>query len=396
MDFEFNYGMDDFTLVCPKCEFNRLEVICEDGSEKTILAGKPKDKDKVMYAFSADGGLCHTNQFGTVMGDALLTKIVSVDTNNEKAVLHIFEENGYFFPLSNTEINEVDLPSITELIKRIKAAVFLMAELENNETDYDRILHLTMYFLLRHEIKLAKSTDKKTVYTSLTNSAIKALGAPSTYVDENYESDSEFEYYSVPDRIYPKTFKFSVEEYTDIVQNETFSYDYPGISDELYRKLTSAYKNDQDRGKNQHLIVEFLFHYMHSVGVIKSVSFDDGIEYYGVADHSKFDENLKKALISVARLTLSEEINYNVRGIKPLYSPRNLEPTWKATDLLSALYFSVYYMKPGTEIYRKCANPSCGGYFLVKTTNSLKKYCCDSCRNANNQRDHRKREKKKK
>lgn len=67
MNFEFNYGMDDFTLACPKCEFNRLEVICEDGSEKTILAAKPKKEDKLLYAFNIDGGLCQTNQFGTSM-----------------------------------------------------------------------------------------------------------------------------------------------------------------------------------------------------------------------------------------------------------------------------------------------------------------------------------------
>ena len=166
-------------------------------------------------------------------------------------------------------------------------------------------------------------------------------------------------------------------------------YDYPGINDTLYRQVTIAYKNNNIQSRNLRLMIEFLFHYMHSVGVIKAVTFEGGIEYYGSPDFSKFDSQLKKVAVLIARLVLSGEINHNTRSIKPFYNPNSLEPSWKAPSLLSALYFSIFYMKPGSEIYRKCANPSCHKYFLVKTSNSRKKYCCDNCRNANNQRSHR-------
>lgn len=193
----------------------------------------------------------------------------------------------------------------------------------------------------------------------------------------------------IKDMIFSPTYELQSDEYEDISNGETFTYDYPGINDSIYRQITIAYKNNTTPSKNLRLIVEFLFHYMHSVGVIKSVTFNGGIEYYGTPNHSNFNKKLKSALVLVARLILSGEINYNTRSIKPFYNPASLEPSWKTPSLLTALYFSVFYMKPGSEIYRKCANPSCHKYFLVKTSNSRKKYCCDNCRNANNQRSHR-------
>ena len=57
--------------------------------------------------------------------------------------------------------------------------------------------------------------------------------------------------------------------------------DYPGINDTLYRQVTIAYKNNNIQSRNLRLMIEFLFHYMHSVGVIKAVTFEGGIEYYG-------------------------------------------------------------------------------------------------------------------
>lgn len=206
---------------------------------------------------------------------------------------------------------------------------------------------------------------------------------------DSLQQSSETESITVKDMIYAPSYELNPDEYDDISNGETFTYDYPGINDTLYRQVTIAYKNNNIQSRNLRLMIEFLFHYMHSVGVIKAVTFEGGIEYYGSPDFSKFDSQLKKVAVLIARLVLSGEINHNTRSIKPFYNPNSLEPSWKAPSLLSALYFSIFYMKPGSEIYRKCANPSCHKYFLVKTSNSRKKYCCDNCRNANNQRSHR-------
>ena len=171
-------------------------------------------------------------------------------------------------------------------------------------------------------------------------------------------------------------------------------YSYPGINDSQYRKITIAYKNCHNVSKIQRLIIDFLFHFMHSNGVIKNVTFDSGIEFYKSDSNYTLDDNMKKGLLLIGKYVLSKEINQHVSKMRPIYNPNTLEPTWKAPNLLTALYFSLFYMKPKSEIYRKCANPSCTNFFLVKTSNSRKKYCCDDCRNASNVRSYRMRQKK--
>lgn len=79
---------------------------------------------------------------------------------------------------------------------------------------------------------------------------------------------------------------------------------------------------------------------MNTVGVIEKIDYLTGTTYYGEPAISKFDDKLKKALLSVACIVLTLEINYNVEKMRPYYSPMQLEGTWKAPSLLTALYFS--------------------------------------------------------
>ena len=78
----------------------------------------------------------------------------------------------------------------------------------------------------------------------------------------------------------------------------------------------------------------------------------------------------------------------------PSYNIETMSGSWTIPDLYSALLFSIFYMKPDLELYRKCENPNCGRYFLVNTTNNRRKYCCIECSNAMQQRKLRQRRKK--
>ena len=84
-------------------------------------------------------------------------------------------------------------------------------------------------------------------------------------------------------------------------------------------------------------------------------------------------------------------VDDNLSGISPRYSVLKMGPTWRVQNLISALYFSVFYLRPGTDVYRKCANPACNNRFVVKIANGRKKYCCANCRNATARRNHQKR-----
>lgn len=325
----------------------------------------PRDSEDVNYAFSGIQGLCLTSKHGSIQNKNILGALLSLPENNVKKTLHFFEEHGYLLPVPPEGI-EVDVTALAEILNRVKATVLLLTALEKTSRDYDQILHLTLYLLLGKQVilkgasKVSYSTHRHSFHDSIINQVtINSL-----------QHSCEMESIHIQDMIYPPSYELKGDEYADISNGEQFAYNYPGINDTLYRQLTIAYKKNNVHSKKLRLMVEFLFHYMHSVGVIKSVAYDSGIEYYGSPNFSNFDDKLKSTVNLFARLILSDEINYNTRNIKPFYSPGLLEPSWRVPSLLTGLYFSIFYLKPGSEIYRKCANPSCPKSFLVKTSNS--------------------------
>ncbi len=384
LDNFFNLSNDYFLLSCKKCTFRIEEVLKTDGQVHNILTVYPVNNEIINYAFSGSQGLCLTTPHGSLQNKNILGTLISLPGNNVKKVLRFFEEHGYLLPIL-AEGTEVDIGALVEILNRIKATVLLMTALEKASLDYDQILHLSLYLLMGKQVTLNGTTQIS--YTTYRHPLYDSIRNQATI--DSLQQSSESDSITIKDMIYTPSYELKTDEYDDISNGETFAYDYPGINDTLYRQLTIAYKSNNIQSKNLRLIIEFLFHYMHSVGVVKTVTFDGGIEYYGNPDYSKFDGQLKSAVVFIARLILSGEINHNTRSIKPFYSPNSLEPSWKSPSLLTALYFSIFYMKPGSEIYRKCANPSCNKYFLVKTSNGRKKYCCKNCRDANNQRSHR-------
>ncbi|MBT1526033.1 hypothetical protein KKQ91_10530 [Clostridioides difficile] len=48
---------------------------------------------------------------------------------------------------------------------------------------------------------------------------------------------------------------------------------------------------------------------------------------------SKFNDNMKKALIEIARLTIGEEINKNLDSIRPQYNVSTMSPSWCVNSL---------------------------------------------------------------
>ena len=116
----------------------------------------------------------------------------------------------------------------------------------------------------------------------------------------------------------------------------------------------------------------------------------NGFSLYPSADLSTMSEEMKFSILEIARHILGEEINANLSGIFPKYDTKTMSPSWKVDSLLSAIYFSIFYLKPDLELYRQCANPRCQRYFLVKTTSTRTKYCCTECCNRVTQDRYRK------
>lgn len=388
----FNLGTDYFSFVGQKCQFEIQKNDNPHIDSKNILSISSDGSEKLYFSFSGNEGLCLTTEFGSIIQKNILGKFLSLRSNNAKELLNFFDTYGYFFKMSSNESNVVDFNNLIQLTYHIKAALLLMNALQQKSMDYDDILNLTLFLLLSPKVEM-KITDKQT-YTGYHESALDVIDSVIAVTDNsNYITIDGEDYYNIADLVYGTHYNLRVDEYEDISTGEHSMYSYPGIDDLRYKKITIAYKNSHNVPKIQRLVIDFLFHFMNTNGVVKNVAFDSGIEFYGNSNLN-LDEQMKKTLLLIAKYVLAQEINHHVSRMKPIYNPITLEPSWRAPNLLTALYFSLFYMKPKSEIYRKCANPSCTNFFLVKTSNSRKKYCCDACRNASNQRDYRFRQKK--
>lgn len=382
----YNLGIDYFSFTNQKCIFE----LKTNNNSKNILIATPNIEQKLYYSFSGNDGLCLTTEYGSIRENNIFAKFVSLPPNNTKALLQFLQEYGYFFKLPANEETTIDFRNLVELTYRIRATMLLMNSLENKTIDYEKTLHFTLYLILGTPVEM-QITDKQK-YISYKSNAINIINSAIPSNNDSTVSIDAEDYYSIVDMIHNGNYNLRVDEYEDISTNENFIYSYPGINDPFYRQLTIAYKDCHSCSKTDRLIIEFLFHLMHENGVLKNISFENGLEFYS-SSGLNLNKKLKSVLLIVSKIILSQEINYNVSKIKAIYNPATLQPTWKSPNLLTALYFSLFYMRPNSEIYRKCANTSCNNFFLVKTSNSRKKYCCSNCRNASNQRDHRSRKK---
>ncbi len=390
-DETYSLDNDLYPLEGYKCIF---DVKCNNKGEK-ILTVRNDLEQKLYYSLSGEHGLCLDTHYGSVKEGNLVQKLISLPEDSPQSLLSYLQETGFFFAIPQNYEYCVDAVQLNEIVHRIKATVLLMSGISEPEHNYEQLIKYVLYLLFEKRIEIC--LNERIGYKSCVHDIVKILSQSSIIPlnDTDYAEANEKGTYSVEDTVYRKVYEINAEEYSDITTGEKFTFDYPGIDDRRYQVLTSVYKNGTGLGRNDRIVIDFLFHFMNVVGVIKSVSYADGITFYAKPKMEKMDKHLKLGLINVARIAISKEINYNIARMKPYYNPKKLEPLWIAPNLITAYYFALFYMRPGKEIYRKCVNPSCSGYFSVKTSNARKKYCDAKCRNASNQRDHRLREKRK-
>jgi hypothetical protein len=166
--------------------------------------------------------------------------------------------------------------------------------------------------------------------------------------------------------------------------NDTMS----GAGSEFYKGVVYLYCNALDAGEDCRRVIDTLFHFQNEIGVIDSWSQLGELSLEQPSSEG-LSAKLQSAIVRIAKIVIKEELDYNLRGIIPVYDIETMSPSWRIVDLLTAIYFALFYMRPGTELYRKCSNPNCDRYFLVKTTSTKQKYCDSACANATAQRNHR-------
>lgn len=342
----------------------------------------------IRFAFAAQEGLLRLAPTGSIEEKNILASLISLPNGNSNALFEFFNKNGFLFPISDCEYETIDTTVMEEFVNRIKATVGLMSAIGAIRKNYKDILHLTLYLLLSEPVTLNMQSLRR-IYSTCVHPFYEELKNASNLhnIDRGKEAFDKFTY-SITDTLYPPTYELDIQEYNDIIAG--YMTAVPGADDSRYKDIVNLYCNNIYADPSIRLITDFLFHYQHEVGIIKSIDYENGIEYYTEPDTSKFDIAMKTALVDIAKIVIGEEINTNLDGIHPQYNVAKMSPSWKVDSLAGAIYFSIFYMKPDLELYRRCENPTCGKYFLVKATSTRNKYCSPECCNRAVQSRHRK------
>lgn len=354
---------------------------------KTYKLQSYSDKP-LLFGYMAKTGLSRIAANGTNEEDNILGSLIALPTKKITDFYKFFERNGFLFPVSHLEYESIEASLLYEFILRIRATVELMTAANEIDKDYEKIINLTLYLMLSEPLQIemeSLSTPYKTCQHSFRNTMAKANSM--TLAWERQQESFNKDTYTVFDTIVSPTYELDISEYNDVISGTSISGSIPITP--LYRQIMLLYCN-YNGSEVERKAIDFLFHLQHDFAQLETCDMVNGLTFITPTDLSSLSENMKSTIVEIARFVLGEEINANLTGIHPEYNPQTMAPSWKVDSLLSAIYFSIFYLKPDLELYRQCANPRCKKYFLVKTTSTRTRYCCTDCCNRVTQDRYRK------
>lgn len=332
----------------------------------------------IRFSFRPKEGLVRVLGEETTQQKNTLGRLIAIEDLDLASLEAFFDENGFLYPCSEDSYTEFSLDEIAYRIRRMKATVNLMSAIGEGNA-FDKILSNAAFLSFGKESIGGNLSGIPALHTLLE----KADNLTEVNAQRVKKKDYKYEVY---DSLFRDYFSVTVKDYNSMREGDGIE-GFEGSSAELFRKLFFLYFNGVSLSKPERQIIEFFFRYQFENGAFRPIQSTD-IDLYARKKQTVDVDRFREALISVSRHVLTFEINNNIKDVRPVYSVEKLAPDWKVSSLIQAMYFSLFYMKPGLQIYRKCGNPTCkrDRYFLVNTSAIKKKYCCDECRNAANQR----------
>ena len=328
-------------------------------------------ENKITFAFAAKKGLVRIAPNGTVDEENILGSLIALPSKSDKVLKQFIKNNGFIFPVGSSSYEEFDKQQVLSIIQRLRLTVDLMTAANEINKDYAKIFSIILKLLFAGEFKI-KIESMEYEYTSCHYSYSDIFRNPPTNISyERSQEEFNSDVFQIKDSIYG-IYPFNIGEYYDIIGGYQSKQ---GIDSTLLINITAMYVN-YNGSSIERKITDVLFHYIYET------------------DNSS--QKLKDTLVEVANYIVGQEINANLKGIHPVYDSTKMMPSWKVDSLLCAAYFSIFYLKPNLELYRPCANPRCGKYFLVKTTSTRKIYCSPDCCNRITQDRYRKNNRAKK
>ena len=366
------------------CNFEKdIENVAPGQPPRTTLKLIAQQNQPIHFSYAPQKGLNLSGSAGGALVENILGKLLAIPDGDIDAYIAFFTDYGFLYPVSQTDYEAVDANVLMELVNRIKATVMLMNSIAAKK-NYTNILIGTTYLLYSEPIAIHLSTGEySTCVHEFTSLVHRYSQFPNMSRNQEVFDTKKF---SVADTLFPPFYQVDIE-YFNQLRGSTEAGNM-----RLFKNLFAMYTGLTDAREELRTVIDFFFHYQKEVGVFSDIGYSN-IRYLNGTQPDNFTDEMKAALLKIANIVLSEEINYNIAGVHPRYSTLDLKPAWELDNLIQALYFSIFYMKPGVEIYKRCKNPTCKRdvYFLVNATATNKEYCCPKCANAAAQRRSRER-----
>lgn len=367
------FEYDGFGCCCAK----DTENVAPDEPPKTTLKLYTDISKPLRFSYVAKTGLNLTGKAGGVIEKNILGKILALPNGDIDKHIEFFKTYGFLLPLSTQEYESVDADVLLEVVNRIKATIRLMNAI--GKKDYKKLLiHAT--YLLFSPVQQINTTLEN--YETCRHRFSALLGSYNMFPDLGAEPEVFVDgTYSVQDTILSRKNPVDIEFYNAV--RSSADTNIKGSKDPWFKNIMAMYTGCQNEDEDTRILIDFFYHFQTEVSAIKEVKFNS-ITPYSHIDANTFSDDIKSTLLNVARIVVAEEINHNIRSIHPRYDGGKLTATWQVDTLIQAIYFSIFYMKAGVEIYKECGNPNCkkDKFFLVDATRTNKRYCCEQCRNA--------------
>lgn len=329
----------------------------------------------LLFGYAAKDGLVRIAPNGTIEERNILGSLIALANKPTKDLTSFLNNNGFLFPVTAGAYEVFDEVSLYGIINRLKMTVELMTAANEIRKNYKKICDLTISLLFAEDLAI-KTDSMKGSYFSCHHKYVDTLmNAPAQLSYARQQEAFDGDIYNIADSIYG-SYALNIQDYNNIIGGYSSVPNYPNG---FYQNITNMFVNynNHDMAKK---ISDFLFHFLYEMNGNNSI---------------EFSNEMKAALIEIAKYIIGEEINANLDGIHPVYNSVTMTPSWKVDSLLCAAYFSIFYLKPDLELYRPCDNPRCGKYFLVKTTSTRNRFCSQECCNRVTQDRYRKRKREK-
>lgn len=340
------------------------------------------------FSYMPQKGLNLSGNAGGAIQTNVLGKLLAIKDDDIDAHIQFFQQYGFLVPIGVEEYESVEATQIAEFVNRIKATVKLMNAIAGQK-NYKNIVIMTAYLLFTEPFEIQLTTGNlATCRHEFTEYLYSFNAFPDMNRNKEVFNTGKF---SVEDSLLGSSNQVDIT-FFNAVRSGNGVPTMPGSNSQWFKNLVAMYTGLNGVDSELRLLIDFFYHYQLQCGIISGVS-HNRLSYYSKNADFEFSNEMKDALVRIARIVVSTEINYYISTIHPAISPDTLEPEWMLSSLLEAIYFSIFYMKPGVEIYKECQNPSCKRevYFLVNATATNKKYCCPACANAAAQRRARER-----